>query len=126
MTPPNEIVAMRCPFSLFCRWPPSTTPGSVVCSDMRFLLGGLLLALGSAFLLRTHHHNRAVSVRNDRCGDASYQRPPNPSEAVAAHHNQAGAHLLSQGDYLLGRLSRPDVRLRDVTPGLPDTLDLLI
>ena len=47
--------------------------------------------------LRTYHHNRAVGVSNDRCGDASYQRPPNPSEPVAAHHDQAYAHTPRPG-----------------------------
>ena len=67
-----------------------------------------------------------MSVRNDCCGDTSYQRSPNPSEAVASHGDQANANLLSQGNYLLGRLACPDVGLRDILSGLPDTLDLLI
>src|SRR5215217_9092948 len=71
-------------------------------------------------ILPMHHQDRVVSMPDDRIGDASYKRSPNPSQASAPHH-QVGPYLLGQEDYLLVGPPRHQVRLRHAAPSLPQS-----
>src|SRR5215212_534588 len=76
-------------------------------------------------ILPTHHQDRVVSMPDDRIGDASYKRSPNPSQTTAPHH-QVGPYLLGQEDYLLVGPPRHQVRLRHGDPGLPHPRQLCL
>ena len=82
--------------------------------------------LSRAFLLRPHHHNRAVGVLDDAARDATHERPSYPALASAAHNYQASAHLLGQRDDLVVRSSHLEVSLSDLSPRLLNTLHLSI
>ena len=51
--------------------------------------------------LFTHHQNRAVSMPDNRVGDASHEGSPYPTQASAPYHYQASVYLVGQVDDLL-------------------------
>jgi hypothetical protein len=74
-------------------------------------------ALGRAVTLAACYQNRAVRMANDALGDASYEPAPYGAQSSTAHDDQTEPRLLlAELEYLLVRISHPQVRLRDGPP----------
>src|SRR3712207_4690679 len=79
-----------------------------------------------ASLLRTCHHDWAVSVTDDRVRDAPHQRPSQRSAAAAPHDYHSGAQPLSEPHDLRVRTAQPRMGFRDLAPRLAYLLHQLL
>src|SRR5215218_779991 len=75
-------------------------------------------------LLFPYHHNRTVSVTNDRVGNAAHNRTSYPATSSATHHYQPSPYLLGELNDLSIRPSHTEMSPHYGASGSFDLLHL--